>query len=98
MRVPVGWRILLLWVVLTAATALLLGAIKPPQKWPKPMTQLTRHQRPRVSLLQVLHFKKYKQTCPPSYSFVSLASSRNNYTRSCTWHLRLCLSCDGRLP
>lgn len=87
------WLCVRLWAALAAATVLLVRAIKPPQKWPKPMTQLPRRQRPRVSLLQVLHFsQRYKQTHPPSYSFVSLANSRNKQPRSCTWHIRLCLS------
>lgn len=91
------WLCVCLWAALAAATVLLVRAIKPPHKWLKPMTQLPRRQRPRVSLLQVLHFnQRYKQTHPPSYSFVSLANSRNNQPRSCTWHIRLCLSCDGR--
>lgn len=91
------WLCVCLWAALAATTVLLVRAIKPPHKWLKPMTQLPRRQRPRVSLLQVLHFnQRYKQTHPPSYRFVSLANSLNNQPRSCTWHIRLCLSCDGR--
>lgn len=91
--VPVGRRILLLWAALTAATVLLLGAIKPAQKRPKSVTQLIRCQRPCVSLLQVLHFRRrYKQTCPLSYGFVSLANGHKNSPRSCSWNLGFCLS------
>lgn len=72
---------------------LLPRAVKPPQKWLKTMTQLTRRQQPRVSLLQELHFtQRCKQTCPPSCSSVHLASGHNNEPGPCTWHSRLCLS------
>lgn len=77
--VPAGWPTPLLRAALTATTLLLLGALSPPQKWPKPMAGLTRRQGLHPSLLQVLHFKqRYKQACPPSYGFASSANTRNN--------------------
>lgn len=46
-----------------------------------------------MSLLQVLHFRRrYKQTCPLSYGFVSLANGHKNSLRSCSWNLGFCLS------
>lgn len=63
----------------TATTLLLLGAINPPQKWPKPTAGLTRCQGLHPSLLQALHFKqRYKQAHPPSYGVVSSANTRKN--------------------
>jgi len=91
-RVPAGWRMLSLWAALTAVTALLLELQNLPKQRPKPVTQLPRHQGPRGSPLQVLHFKGYEQMLPPSRSFVSSANSRNDQPRSCTWHSRLCPS------
>ncbi|XP_064921875.1 uncharacterized protein LOC110361570 [Columba livia] len=59
------WLCVCLWAALAATTVLLVRAIKPPHKWLKPMTQLPRRQRPRVSLLQVLHFNQSFQTHNP---------------------------------